>query len=108
MRTRPLKDQGFSMVSINTVETQNERIPEWREKNKFTFPILVGAQPDWLRQNYEYQVSPTNLLVNSEDKVLFRHLGYGPGREKIIEAEIREMLGLDPFEVLEAATGKEE
>jgi hypothetical protein len=30
--------------------------------------------------------------------VHFKHLGYGPGGEKVMESEIRDMLGLEPFE----------
>jgi len=29
---------------------------------------------------------------------VFWHLGYGPGGERMMEAEIRELLGLDPFQ----------
>ena len=33
------------------------------------------------------------MLVNADGKVLFKHVGYDMGGEKVIEAEIREMLG---------------
>jgi glutathione peroxidase-family protein len=91
------KDQGFNMVSVNTNESQAEQIPEWREENQFTFTILVGMSRDELREKYNHKGSPTNFLVNSDGKVFFKHLGYGPGGEKTMETEIREMLGLDPF-----------
>lgn len=85
------------MVSINTVAHGAEMIPTWRAEKKFTFPILVGATREFLEQ-YDYRGSPTNFLINAQGKVLFKHLGYGPGGEKVMEAEIRDMLGLDPFE----------
>jgi len=97
------RDQGFSMVAINVSESQAKMIPEWMKEKNFRFPVLVGATREFLSSKYDHRGSPTNLLVDSEGRVLFRHLGYGTGGEKIIEAEIRSMLGLDPSEVLESA-----
>jgi hypothetical protein len=85
------------MVSINTNESQEEQIPAWREKNNFTFTILVGMPRDELRNQYHHKGSPTNYLIDQEGRIHFKHLGYGEGGEKVMEAEIREMLGLDPF-----------
>lgn len=90
------------MVSINTVESQNELIPEWKSEKGFTFPILVGATRQFLVENYDYQGSPTNFLLNQDGRVVFKHVGYGPGGEKVMEAEIRELLGLDPFQGVDA------
>jgi hypothetical protein len=47
--------------------------------------------------------APTNLILNADGKLVFRHLGYGTGSAKTMEAEIRELLGLNPFEGLEPA-----
>jgi hypothetical protein len=102
------KNQGFSMVAINTIDFQKDMIPEWKAKNKFTFPILVGATETFLKENYNHQGNPTNMLVNVDGKILFRHVGYDAGAEKVIEAEIREMLGLEPFEAAPVETGQEE
>jgi hypothetical protein len=47
--------------------------------------------------------TPTNLILNADGRLVFRHLGFGEGNEKIMEAEIRDLLGLDPFAGLEPA-----
>ena len=85
------------MVSVNTNESQADQIPAWREKNNFTFTILVGMSRDELTAKYHHKGSPTNFLIDAEGRVHFKHLGFGPGGEKAMEAEIRDMLGLDPF-----------
>ena len=102
------KNQGFSMVAVNTIDYQKDMIPDWRNKNKFTFPILVGATDTFLKESYNHQGNPTNMLVNADGRVLFKHVGYEGGGEKVIEAEIREMLGLEPFEPVPIESGQGE
>ncbi|MBZ5499839.1 MAG: hypothetical protein LAP85_25850 [Acidobacteriia bacterium] len=96
------------MVSINVTPGQNGEIPAWRAKGKYTFPVLVVDASDYARVNYSVSGTPTNLLLNADGKMVFRHIGYGPGAERTMEAEIRELLGLDPFEGLEATKRAEE
>lgn len=96
------------MVAINTIDFQKDLIPEWKAQKKFTFPTLVGATDEFLRETYNHQGNPTNMLVNANGKVLFKHVGYDAGGEKVIEAEIRELLGLEPFEAAPVETGREE
>jgi hypothetical protein len=86
--------QGFNMVAINVNPSQDKDIPEWREKNKYTFPVLVTPASDYARLNYSVPGTPTNLILDHSGKMIFRHLGYGTGGEVAMEAEIRELLGL--------------
>jgi hypothetical protein len=88
------------MVAINTNPSQDKDLPEWRAKGKYTFPIAVSPDKDFARTNYDVPGTPTNLLLDANGKMVFRHLGYGPGAEKRMESEIRELLGLKPFEGL--------
>jgi hypothetical protein len=88
------RKQGFSMVAINVNPGQDKDIPAWREKGKYTFPVLVSPANDYARTNYSVPGTPVNLILNSSGKLVFRHLGYGPGGEVSMEAEIRELLGL--------------
>ena len=88
------------MVAIDTTPSQESRLAEWRAKGGYTFPIAL-SEKNFARSNYGVAGAPTNLLLNSDHKMVFRHLGYGPGGEKRMEAEIRELLGLDPFEGIE-------
>jgi thioredoxin-related protein len=96
------RDKDFSMIAINTEPQQDEIIPEWKAKGKYTFPVLVTEKEEFARTTYSVTGTPTNILLNTDGKVVFRHIGYYSAGEKILEAEIRELLGLDPFEGVEA------
>jgi hypothetical protein len=96
------RDRGFAMFAINIAPTQNEQIPKWRARGKYTFPVLVTDSMDYARRNFGVLGAPCDMLLNAEGKRVFIHSGYpGGGKEIAIEAEIRELLGLNPFEGLE-------
>jgi hypothetical protein len=40
---------------------------------------------------FKIQGTPTNLVIDRQGRIIFRHLGFSPGSEKILAAEI-EML----------------
>ena len=84
------------MVAINVVPEQDKDVGEWRKKGGYTFPILL-SESGFAETNYGVHVEPTNFLLDSDHRMMFRHLGYGTGGEKQLDAEIREILGLDPF-----------
>lgn len=91
------RNQGFAMIAINNIPGQNAQIPEWRVKGKYTFPVVATNAGDYVLVNYGVSATPTNLLLNADGKMVFRHIGYQTGNEKTMEAEIRELLGLNPF-----------
>jgi glutathione peroxidase-family protein len=96
---------GFVLIAFNMLAQQNEMLPEWKAKGKYTFPIFVTDDKDYFATNpFDVRGTPTSFLLDADGKIIFRHVGYSSGAEKIMEAEIRELLGLDPFEGQEAAT----
>ncbi len=94
------------MVAINTNTDQDAELPAWRDKGKYTFPILLAGNDDFAKDTYSVLGTPTNLILSSDGKMVFRHLGYLTGNETTMEAEIRDLLGLDPFAGLEPARPK--
>jgi len=89
------------MVALNTIPDQSQQLPEWRAKGKYTFPIVLSSDEDFAKRVYGVSATPTNFLLMADGRVVFRHKGYDAGEEKILEAEIRELLGLDPFAGIE-------
>ncbi len=85
------------MIAINTVPAQDKSLPEWRAKGGYKFPLALSPTRGFARTTYKITGAPTNLLLNADGRVVFRHLGYGTGGEKVMDAEIRELLGLDPW-----------
>ena len=55
-----------------------------------TFPIVLDDQKI-SREVFKIQGTPTNLVIDRQGRIIFRHLGFGPGSEEILKAEI-EML----------------
>jgi hypothetical protein len=91
------------MVALNVNPEQNGELEEWRAKSKYTFPIVLAASDDYARDKYGVEGTPTNLLLDGDGRMVFRVIGYGTGGEQLMETQIRELLGLDPFEGLEPA-----
>ena len=88
------------MIAINVVPEQDKDVPEWRKKGGYTFPMLLSGS-GFAESTYGVRGEPTNFLLDADHRLVFRHLGYGSGGEKQIEAEVRELLGLDPFEPID-------
>jgi glutathione peroxidase-family protein len=86
---------GMKMVAINVISEQDGMVPDWRDRNGFTFPILVGTNSEEIMENYRMTAAPLNFLLDSEGKVLARFEGYSPGGEREIEKDIRQALKLD-------------
>ncbi len=95
--------QGLVMVAINTHPAQDGMLQEWLVKGGYTFPVLLSGSSDFAAKTYGVLGAPTNFILNSEGKMVFRHLGYSSAEEAPnLEAEIRELLGLNPFEAPDA------
>jgi len=92
---------GLEMVAIQVHPEENRLVPAWRAKGKYTFPVVFvpPARSDgsdtFAASRFDVLGVPTALLLNAERKIVFRHLG---GGRVFVEAEIRELLGLPPFE----------
>ncbi len=98
--------QGFAMVAINVDPSQDSLLAAWKKKGRYTFPVLLSPSPDYARTTYSVSGTPTNLLTDSTRKVMFRTAGYADGGDEMLEAEVRDLLGLNPFDTTRtAATG---
>jgi hypothetical protein len=89
------------MVALNVNPDEDNQLPEWRAKGNYTFPIVLSSDREFARSAYGVNGTPTNIILNADGKMVFRQMGYGTGGERTLEAEIRELLGLDPFTGLE-------
>jgi hypothetical protein len=96
------------MVAIQIDPTQNGQVAEWRTQGKYSFPVLLvpAAKPtdpkgqDYTNEHYGVWLAPTDLLPDAARRVVFRHVG---GAGAALEVEIRDLLGLPPFDGLERA-----
>lgn len=89
----------MSAVTINIQPDLDNKVSEWRQDHDFQIPALVGADPDRLEQAYGVTGAPETFLLDRSGKILFRHIGFSPGEERVLEAQIRVLLDLEPFPV---------
>jgi cytochrome oxidase Cu insertion factor (SCO1/SenC/PrrC family) len=57
----------------------------------YTAPVLIdeGAVA---REQYKIVGTPTTYLVDENGRIVFKHIGYGPGMERTLEKEIEALL----------------
>jgi cytochrome oxidase Cu insertion factor (SCO1/SenC/PrrC family) len=58
----------------------------------FTAPVLLD-NTELSRKEYNVLATPTTYIVDPSGKMIFKHIGYGPGMEKMLEREIDLLLG---------------
>lgn len=82
-----LKAGGLEVVAVNTGDAA-EVINRYLNAGSFTFRVAMGAKPAGDGKNYEamkqYRVRtyPTNYLIDSEGKIAYRGIGFGPANEQ--------------------------
>lgn len=84
------KDQGFVMLSIET-SNRPALAKEFTTSVGATFPIVLDTD-NVSRGKFEIPGTPTNIFIDREGRMMFRVIGYTPGREKVFAATIEQML----------------
>lgn len=71
------KEKGFLVVALNGSDGKDQ-INKYIKENNFTFQIGMkeGDQPYNVDSQYGVQAYPTNYLVGSDGKILFRSVGF--------------------------------
>ncbi len=89
------KDQGLVAVSVNLDSFGAKRVLRFVRglKYEISFPIVIDKRRE-AGGRYGVSVLPTTVVIDREGKVLYYHVGYSPGDEKEIEAQVRKALGL--------------
>ena len=89
------QDQGFKFVSINMDTPRSmSKVKPYLKSMKWDFPVLSDPRGKFF-QRTGGKVMPYLLLVNRDGSIFKRHVGFNPGEEVALEAEIVEMLALN-------------
>ena len=88
------KEHGLTAVWINVLPEEDRLIPDWRARNGFTAPILLGGRS--VQRDYDLTMTPTHYLLDAGGRVLFKQAGYTRGDEEVLEQRIRQALALSP------------
>jgi len=85
--------RGGDEFTILSVETTNR--PELAKKFVAevgaTFPIVLDTEKK-AREIFNLVGVPTNLLIDREGRIVFRHLGFSLGQEKMLDAEVQYLI----------------
>jgi hypothetical protein len=84
---------GARGVEILIIDASNRRelTEKVAEETSITMPVLLDEE-DVSGESYGVFATPTTLIVDGSGRVIFKHIGYGPGTEKVLEREIELLL----------------
>lgn len=75
-------------------DADEEELRAFLDENEYRFRVLVDDRDKGITGPL-YQVGPipTLLLINSEGRITYRHVGYSPGDEEELQTQIDLALG---------------
>ena len=89
------KENGFTILGINQDTPRSlAKVKSFSSSHKITFPIIKDPNQE-IFQQFNGQSIPLSVLYNREGKVVYSQVGYLPGDEVKLEAEIRKVVGLE-------------
>jgi peroxiredoxin len=91
---RDYKEQPFTVLAV---ESKGDRTGARTliEENQYTFPVLFDTEKVHGKDYHVYGF-PTTLILDQQGNIVFRHVGFYPGMEVVLENEVRELLQLPP------------
>ena len=85
-------DKGFSILSVSTDSQKSlSQVRSYIRSKKYTFPVFQDPNSQTFKK-LNGNIMPTNILIDKDGKILWRHYGYLPGDEIGMEKEIRSAL----------------
>jgi len=89
------KDKGFSILCVSTDSQKSlSQVRSYIRSKKYTFEVFQDPNSQTFKK-LNGNIMPTNILINKDGKILWRHYGYLPGDEIDMEKEIRSALNID-------------
>ena len=80
----------FTILSVETTN-RAELARKFVAQYGATFPVVLDEQKV-ARNLFSLKGVPTNLLIDRNGMIVFRHLGFSPGHEKMLDAEVAILL----------------
>ena len=93
---RRYKDNGLSILSISIYSQKSlSHVRSYIRANNYTYDVFLDPNRQVFKK-LNGNLMPTNVLIDKNGKVLWRHYGYIPGDEKNMDLELRSALQLNP------------
>ena len=88
------QDKGIRFIGLNIDSPKNNaKIKPFVKAHKITYPVLKDPNSQ-LASRLNITSVPTLLIINSKNEIVYRHQGYRTGDEKIVEDELKKLLGV--------------
>jgi peroxiredoxin len=80
-------------VAILVIDASNrqELTQKVSDEASLTLPVLLDDE-DISGEAYSVFATPTTFIVDTTGRIIFKHIGYGPGQENMLEKEIQLLL----------------
>ncbi len=89
------KDNGLSILAVSTDSQKSlSQVRSYIRSKKYTFEVFQDPNSQTFKK-LNGNLMPTNILINKDGKILWRHYGYLPGDETEMEKEIKSALKID-------------
>ena len=93
---RKYKDEGLSILSIS-VDSQKSfsHVRSYIRANDYIYDVFLDPNRQVFKK-LNGNLMPTNVLLDTDGKVLWRHYGYIPGDEENMDLQLRSALNINP------------
>lgn len=83
-----LEERGLQIVALSVDKPSDEvRVRSFVKSKKWPY-IVVLDQQQKVKKAYNIIIKPTAVLINMNGEIVFTHIGYKKGDEKLIAAEM--------------------
>lgn len=86
------RQQGLEILSVSVDDPKTVgRVPAFIKSRRYPFKILLDTNNEVIRL-YQASSPPFTVLLNAKGEIVYSHLGYRQGDEKILEQKIKDLL----------------
>lgn len=87
------RPKGLNVISINQDTPRSvSKVRAYSVSHNLEFPVIPDLNKE-IFQQFNGQLIPLTFLIDKNGEVLYKHVGYLPGDEIELEAEIAKYLG---------------
>lgn len=87
-----LKERGFNLLAISTDNEKTvAKVKPFVKSKGYDFTVLLDSNSEVARKYYA-QAVPYTVLIDKNGNIVYSHLGYAKGDEKILRTKIEELL----------------
>ena len=86
------RGRGFVILAVNTEPEQDELVVPFIRNNKYAF-IPVKSGVEWKTSSYKVFGTPSNFLIDTQGRILFKPRVHNEVTEPTLELEIEALVG---------------